>query len=72
MKISYNRDSDVLMLEISKAPIYHAEEVGSIIIHFTQDDKPVLLEILDASEFVSAVTRIGMKAKKEELVEARV
>lgn len=72
MKISYNRESDILMLEISNEPIDHAEETGPVIVHFTKEDKPVLLEVLDASEFLSAVTKIGMRAKEEELVEVNI
>jgi uncharacterized protein YuzE len=37
--------------------IDYAEEAGSIIIHFTKDGKPVLIEILDASELLMAVIK---------------
>lgn len=53
MKISYNREQDILMYEVSEESIDYAEEMDSMIVHFTKDGKPVLLEILDASEFLA-------------------
>jgi len=52
-KIKYSKDVDALLIELSNKPIDHAEEEGQIIVHFTKDGEPVLLEILDAKEFVS-------------------
>lgn len=68
MRISYDRERDILLLETSKKEIDYAEEVGSIIVHFSKDKKPVLLEILDASDFISAATKATIKAKEERLV----
>ena len=69
MKIKYNRDADVLTLEISDKSIDHAEEAVSMIIHLTEDNKPVIIEILDASEFLTDITRISMKSSGETLAE---
>jgi len=63
MKVRYNRKEDILSLELSKASIDHAEESGPIIAHFSTDDKLVLLEILDASDFLADLTKATMKAK---------
>lgn len=70
MKISYNREQDILMYEVSDEPIDYADEVGPIIVHFSKMGKPVLLEILDASEFITETTRITMKSMNETPVEA--
>lgn len=52
-KISYEPNADVLTWEISKdAPIESAREVGNIIVHFTEKNVPVLIEILEASSFI--------------------
>lgn len=51
-KIRYSKDVDALLIELSDKPIDHAEEEGQIIIHFSKDNEPVLLEILDAKEFL--------------------
>ncbi len=72
MKMSYNRMDDVLMFEVCKGAIDHAEEIGPIIVHFDKNGKPVLLEILDASEFLSETTKVTMKAKDKDFVEIAV
>ena len=72
MKVSYDRDADVLMIELSDDDIDHAEEVGPLIIHFSKDNKPVLIEILDASEFLAEITKISIKARNRELVDVQI
>jgi len=52
MKVDYSREADVLMYEVSHEPIDYAEEMDSVIVHFTKSGKPMLLEILDASKFL--------------------
>ena len=69
MKISYNREDDVMLLEVSEAPIDFAEEMGPIIVHFTKERKPVLLEILDASEFIATAAKSTIRAKDSQPVE---
>ncbi len=69
MKLSYDREKDILTIETSEEPIDHAEEIGPIILHLTKDNKPVLLEILDASEFLSEVSKVTMRSEKGEPVE---
>ncbi len=70
MKISYNRKNDILIYEVSEDPIDYAEEVGPIIVHFSKKGKPVLMEILDASEFLAETSKITMRASDETPVEA--
>ena len=69
MKVRYNRKEDILTLELSKAAIDHAEESGPLIAHFSTDDKLVLLEILEASEFLADLTKATMKAEGRRAVE---
>jgi len=71
VKVSYNRESDVLLIQVSEAKVDYAEEMGPIFVHFTKDGKPVLLEILDASEVIAEVAKIGMKTKKPTPVELK-
>jgi len=49
MKVKYDREEDILVYEISDEKIDYAEEMGPVIVHFTKDSKPVMLEILDAN-----------------------
>jgi hypothetical protein len=52
-KISYSRDVDALLVELSNEPIAYAEDEGQAILHYSQDDKLVLVEILDFRRFMS-------------------
>ena len=63
MKVWYNRKEDILTLAVSKGPMDHAEESGPIIAHFSTDDKLVLLEILEASDFLAHLTKATMKVE---------
>ena len=65
MKVRYNRKSDILTLELSEASIDHAEETGPIIIHSSADDRLVLLEILEASDFLANLTKAAVRAEDE-------
>jgi len=51
-KIKYSRDVDALPIELSDKEIDYGEEEGQMIIHFSKDGEPVLLEILDAKDFI--------------------
>ncbi|MFY9484665.1 MAG: DUF2283 domain-containing protein [Patescibacteria group bacterium] len=53
-KIRYESQADVLSYELTKEPIDHAEEIGNFIVHFTEDNSPVLVEILNAREFLDS------------------
>lgn len=51
-KIRYSKDVDALLVELSDRPIDYAEESGPVIVHFARSGEPVLLEILNAKEFI--------------------
>ena len=53
MKVRYDREEDVLMIKVSDESIDYAEEIGPMIVHFTKEGKPVLFEIMDATEFLA-------------------
>lgn len=69
MRVSYDPKEDIMMLEASDKKVSHAEEMGPVIIHFTKDQEPVLLEILDASEVLTGLLQVAMKSRKREVVE---
>jgi uncharacterized protein YuzE len=51
-KIRYNKDVDALLVELSSEPVDHAEGSERFIVHSSRTGELVLLEILDAREFV--------------------
>ena len=68
MKVQFNRQDDVLLLHLSEEGIDHAEESEGVIIHFSEEDRPVLLEVLDASDLLSSLTKVAATAPSGEVV----
>ena len=65
MRIRYDREEEILMLELDpQGQIDHAEHIDSVIVHVTASGRPVLLEILDATEFLTRVVRAAMTSKE--------
>lgn len=64
-KIRYSKDVDALLVEFSDKQIDYAEEEGQMIIHFSKDGEPVLLEILGAKDFILNSVSSVVKEKKE-------
>ena len=68
MKIKYSESEDILLLEISSEKIDYAEEDGPLIIHYSERHKPVLIEILDASNVLSSILKSELQAKNKMLI----
>lgn len=52
MKVKYYEDADLLSLRISNKPYYDATKSGDVIVHYTKEGQPVLIEILNAAKFL--------------------
>lgn len=62
MKFKYNKEDDVLLIELNDKKIDYAEQSGDLIVHFSPQREAVLLEILDASKFLKqAATKLPKK-----------
>ena len=60
--VSYDPDADVLSMAGSpNAKIDHAREMGNLVVHFSEHDEPVLVEVLEASRALRS--EIGPLAK---------
>jgi len=63
-KIKYDEEADVLMIIVAEeGKLSHAEEVGDLIVHFDENDKPLFIEVLRASRIVPLM--VQSLAKKE-------
>ena len=63
-RIKYDEEADVLTVILEeKGRLSHAEEVGDIVVHFDEDEKPLFMEILKASKIVPLM--VESLAKKE-------
>ena len=58
MKIRYNREVNILTIQVTETPADHAEESDGVITHFSVAGKPVMLEIQGGREFLLVQTRI--------------
>ena len=81
MKVSYDRDEDILLIEMAErtgdamdvmdaAAIDHAEHTGSVIAHFARDGRLSLLEILGASEFLSSAIKASTRGEDQVVPDA--
>ena len=67
MNLSYDREEDILMIEvIPRGVIDHAEQAGPLIAHFTETGRLVLLEI--PSEFLSQVIKARLSFERGEVL----
>lgn len=58
---NYDPEADVLSWEITGRPIDYAKEVGNVVIHFSKNHSPVLIEILEATKLLTGA--IGILGK---------
>lgn len=68
MKIKYNKEDDILLLELNDQKIDYAEQSGDLIVHFSPKRQAVLLEILDASQFLKKAASELPKVVKESIL----
>ena len=61
-KIDYEPEADVLTLKLSGQKIDYAKEVGNFVIHFTEKNIPVLIEILEATSFLKKANNLLPKS----------
>ena len=76
MKINYDRESDILTIALEPGgQIEHAEQTDNVIIYFSPDNKPILLEILKANDFLAEALRAqqaGLRPSDSPLVQRAV
>lgn len=66
MIFKYNQQDDVLMIELNKKSIDYAEQNGDMIVHFSPRGEAVLIEVLDASQWLKQMGKsIPKKIQKQ-------
>lgn len=68
MKVKYYKDADLLSLRVSTKPYYDATRNGDLVVHYTKDGKPVLVEILNASKFLKEADKSLPKNMQKDIV----
>lgn len=70
-QLKYEPEADVLSWELSNSPIDYAKEIGNFVVHFTKDGTPVLVEVLQAKDFMrKAEYTVGLKRVHPEMAVA--
>lgn len=63
---TYDPDADVLALRREKdVKIDHAEEMGDFVVHFSKQQVPVLIEILNASSVIAESNKNIIEAARK-------
>jgi uncharacterized protein YuzE len=60
-KISYEPEADILRIEVSDGKISDALESGNFVMHVDKNNKPVYVEVLNASKFLLKSNDIMVK-----------
>jgi len=59
-QIRYSKEVDALLVELSDEPIAYADDDGQVILHYSDDETLVLIEILDVTQFMSEANADAM------------
>ena len=70
MNFKYSQQDDILMLELSNKPIDYAEQSDNMIVHFSQQRKAALLEVLEASKFLKQASKSLPRQVKEKVLQS--
>ena len=64
MEYEYDPETDILIIKLSRAKPDFGEQEGNIIAHYNKENKPVQIEILDASSTVVGLIGTILKYRK--------
>lgn len=67
LKTRFDREDDVLTIFLGKGKIDDTQQSGNVIAHLSSKGEVLLLEILNASEFLKAQSRALPKDVKEQI-----
>ena len=62
--MNYDAEANLISWEIAEGKIDHVRELGNFIIHVSKSEKPLLIEILDASKYKNQFAKL----KKEDIL----
>ena len=58
----YDQEANIMSIELAQGTITHAREFGNLIIHLSAAGKPILLEILEASNLKPQFKKLDKRA----------
>lgn len=67
--VKYDKEADILSVENdTHTPVSYAQEMGNLVVHFSKQGQPVLIEILEASKIFKRQTKSLKSALRRVLV----
>ena len=54
----YDAEANIICWEVTKGEISYVHEFGNFIIHVSKSEKPILIEVLDASKFIVQMSKL--------------
>lgn len=70
MNFKYNKQDDILMIELSNKPIDYAEQSDNMIVHFSPQREAVLVEVLEVSKFLKQASKSLTRQVKEKVLQS--
>lgn len=68
IKYRYDKEDDVLMVFLGKGKVDDAQQSGNIISHFSSKGELLLLEILEASQFLKETSRAFLPEVRQQVI----
>ena len=65
MKYKYDKETDTMIIELSREKPDFAEQKGNIITHYNKENRPIEIEILNASKTTLEMLKAMLPAKIE-------
>ena len=70
MKFRYDKEDDILMVWFDNKKVNYAEQTRNVIMHFSKDNKPVLMEILESSRFLKQPSQVLPQKVRQQVLAA--
>jgi len=66
--MNYDPEANILSWELGKGKIKQTKEFGNFLLHLGANNKPILIEVLDASRFKSQSLKIPDKGEVKKAI----
>jgi len=72
IKVSYDSEADVMSWETTQnGKIDYATEIGNFVVHFSKDNEPFLIEVLEASKILKKSEQEIKKVREREFADVQ-
>lgn len=72
MKLKYYKKDDILIIRLSNEPYDYAEMEENFVVHYSKKEKPVLIEVLNASQSFDIESKKLLRKFNQNFLTARI